>query len=137
MDRFAQLLFDLGQLIGTDLYPDAKRLCQLNFEDQLHIQISYDETKEQLLMASFLCEVPPGKYRETLFKEALKVNNEFPRTGTLSYSPRNNQLSLHEFVYAPQLKPEKLLTILSKFIKKGVAWKEAVEKALPLPPTPK
>lgn len=133
MDHFGQLLFDLGKEIGEELYPDRNRICKLNYQGQLHLQLEYIDPKEQLLIAAFLCDVPPGKYRETLLKEALKTNNEYPRIGTLAYSPRNNQLVLFEFLYAPHQTAPKLFHYLEDFLKKALAWKEAVEKGLPLP----
>ncbi len=129
MDLFAQVLFDLGREIGVDLYPDANRICQINYQDELHIQLQYDEPKEQILIASFLCDVPPGKYREQLLRTALISNNEYPRMGTLAFSERNNKLTLFEYVSAKNL----TVQTLEKFIEKGHLWKDAVENGKPLP----
>lgn len=133
MDRFSQLLYDLGLEIGEKLYPDRNRICKINYRHLLHVQLEFNDSKEQLLIALFLCDVPPGKYRETLLKEALKANDEFPRIGILSYSDRNNQLALHDNLDAQHLTGPKLFQFLEAFLKKGLAWKEAVEKGLPLP----
>lgn len=136
MDRFAQILFDLGKEIGTELYPDENRICQINYQDEIHLQIQYDETNEQLLFASFLCDVPPGKYREKLLRAALRSNGEYPRLGILAYSERNNQLTLFEYVPAANIMSTQLFQFLQNFIEKAVTWKNAVEKGLPLPVTP-
>lgn len=136
MDRFAQILFDLGKEIGTELYPDENRICQINYMDEIHLQIHYDEAIGQLLFASFLCDVPPGKYREKLLRAALRSNGEFPRLGTLAYSERNNKLTLFEYVSAANIQSAKLLQFLQSFIEKAATWKNAVEKGLPLPVTP-
>lgn len=133
MDRFSEILYDLGKEIGVDLYPDENRICQLNFQDRLHIQLQYDEPSEKILIACFVCDVPPGKYREKLLKEALKSNALYPRLGTLGYSERNNKLTLFEYVHIPGLKGEKLFETLEAFIAKAVDWKEAVEGGKPLP----
>ena len=133
MDRFAQILYDLGKEIGIDLYPDPKRICQINFQDQIHIQLQYDEPKERLLIATFLCDVPPGKFREKLLKETLKSNGEYPRFGTFGYSERNNKLTLFEYVYPTHFSSEKLFKILEQFIEKALLWKEAIEKGRALP----
>lgn len=136
MDRFAAILYDLGKEIGVDLYPDEKRICQLNFEEKLHLQIQYDEAKEQITLVSFLAEVPAGKYRETVFKEALKSNAEYPRVGTLAYSGRNNQLTLFAYFSGREHSMEKLFLLLKAFIEKGIAWKEAIEQGKELPKKP-
>jgi len=133
MDLFAQILYDLGTEIGVDLYPDVNRICQINYHDELHIQLQYDEAKEQILIASFLCDIPPGKYREKLLKEALINNGDYPRIGTLAYSERNNKLTLFEYVPSSNLTGQNLFNILEKFIEKGHLWKDAVENGRPLP----
>lgn len=133
MDRFSQILYDLGKEIGTDLYPDQHRLCQLNWQDQLHIQLQYEEAKDRLLIGTFLCDVPPGKFREKIFREALKSNAEFPRIGTLAYSDRNNKLTFFEYVYPDNLRSDKLFQLLQQFVSKAHQWKEAIEKNRPLP----
>lgn len=136
MDRFAQILFDLGKEIGVELYPDPNRICQINYQDELHLQIHYDESSQQLLFASFLCDVPPGKYREKLLRSALQSNNEYPRIGTLAYSERNNQLTLFEYIPAVNVQIDKLFQFLQAFIEKGISWKNAIERGLPLPVSP-
>lgn len=133
MDRFAQILYDLGKEIGVDLYPDPNRICQVNYDEKLHLQLQYDETKEMLLIATFVCEVPAGKYREKLLKEGLAHNREYPRIGTLAYSERNNQLTLFENLHAPGLKTQALFDFLVEFVEEALAWKDAVENGRPLP----
>jgi len=133
MDRFSQVLYDLGLILEDSLYIDENRVCQLNYKDELHIQLQFEESKEQLLVGSFLCEVPPGKYREKLLKEALRFNEEYPRIGTLAYSERNNMLTLFETIPAAGLTGEKLFEWLERFIEEGKEWKNAVEGGHPLP----
>lgn len=133
MDRFSQILYDLSKELDTDLYPDQNRLCQINWEDKLSIQLQFDEAKDRLLVGVFICDVPPGKYREKLFKEALKSNAQFPRIGTLAYTDRNNKLTMFEYVYGENLHADKLAKFLEQFIAKATLWKEAVEQNKPLP----
>ncbi len=133
MDLFAQILFDLGKEVGIELYPDTNRLCQLNFNDEFHLQLQLEEAKEQLLIAAFLCDVPAGKYREKLFNAALIHNHDFPHFGTLAYSERNNQLTLFQYLPVQDLTGEKLFKFLSEFIEMGKSWRDAVENGRPLP----
>ncbi len=137
MDRFAQILYDLGQELEIELFPDANRICQLNYKDNLHIQIHYDEPKEQIMIGTFLCDVPPGKYREKLLAATLASNHEYPRRGIFAYSERNNQLTF--FTYAPTkgIRSDELSKQLNQFIETALLWKEAVENGKPLPTTPK
>ncbi len=133
MDRFAQLLYDLSKEIELDLYPDENRICQLNYHDLLDIQISLDEVKEQAMIATFICEIPPGKYREKLLKTALMANNEYPRPGTFAYSERNNNLTLFTYIPTEGLTGEKLYQAFSELVEVALLWKDAVENGKPLP----
>lgn len=133
MDRFSQILYDLSKEVGSDLYPDHNRLCQLNWQDLLLIQLEFEEAKERLLIGAFICDVPPGKFREKIFREALRSNAQFPHIGTLAYSDRNNKLTLFEYVYPDNFRSDKLFQLLQQFISKASQWKEAIEKNRPLP----
>lgn len=133
MDRFSQILYDLGKELMTTLYIDPNGVCQINYKEQLHFQLQYQEAKEQLLVAAFLCEVPAGKYREKLFRQSLVHNGHFPKVGTLAYSERNNQLTFFEFLPVFNLTGEALSTFLETFVKHALEWKQAVENGTPLP----
>lgn len=127
MDRFAALLEDLGSLIQVPLHPDHKRSCCLNIDGHLHLKIEDDERMSRLLVGSFICDVPPGKFREKIFKELLKENNLFPRIGTFGYCQRNNSLTLISYLPYAGLQGTSLADFLTEFIEKSVAWKRGVE----------
>ena len=135
MERFAQILYDLGKEIGVELYPDPNHVCQLNYLEKLHIQLEYDETSEEVLISCFVCEIPAGKFRENLLKEGLSYNANYPRLGTFAYSEKNNQFTLFERVHVTNLKPEKLFQLLEAFIDIVTEWKDAVEQGKNLPTT--
>lgn len=133
MEPFAALLYDLSQIWKVDLHPDRKQLCRFNYNNELHIQLEFEEGKQRVLVATFLCDAPPGKYRELLFKASLKANFPYPRFGTLAYSERNNQLSLFYYVYLSGLDGQKFAHFLESFIQNALEWKQAVEKNQPFP----
>ena len=133
MDRFQQILYDLGKEIDVELYPDQNQICQINYHDQIHLQIIYEEAKERIMLATFICDVPPGKYREKLLKAALIQNGEYPRAGTFAYSERNNKLTLFTYTPAFELTGEKLHKKLDALIELASVWKDAVENGKPLP----
>jgi hypothetical protein len=127
MDRFDQLLKELGDLINLPLHLDTHRVCKLNVSNLLHIHIEPDASRERILIATFITDIPAGKYRENILKEALKSNGLYPRIGTLGFCERNNQLSLFEYVSQISLTTQHFADILAEFIEKGVAWKRAIE----------
>ncbi len=128
MDRFQELLNQLSVIIHTPLYLEKNRAVKFSVNENLHIQIEDDEQNERIFLATFIGEIPPGKYRENLLKEGLKANALFPRTGTLSYAPRNNQLTLFEYLYYASLTGEKIANRLAPFIEKALFWKQAMER---------
>ena len=133
MERFDEFLKEVGTLLGVPLHPDKNRACKMSINNVLHIQIEEDATKEKLLIACFLCDIPPGKFRENILREALKSNDFYPRTGTLSYSERNNKLACFEFLSWHNLTAQKFLDFFAKFIEKADNWRVAVESGQTAP----
>ncbi len=128
MSIFDELIEVLSKSLNIPLHVEKGKLCRLNINEVMRVQIEWDELKEKVLIASFLCELPPGKFRENALKEALKTNNQEAMPFTLAYSERNNQLAA--FVYYPisSLKPEFFLEELLKFVEKADLWRVAVER---------
>lgn len=133
MDRFEEVLKELGRIINVPLHPDKNRLCRLNVNNVLHVQLESDESKERILIATFICDVPAGKFRENILKEALKANYPYPRIGTLAYSERNNKLTLFEYVPYPNLKVEKLADLFADFLARADSWRVAIERGQTAP----
>ncbi len=127
MDHFAILLADLGALIQVPLHPDHQRSCNLSINGELHVQLKEDERNDRILIAAFLAEIPPGKFRENVLKETLKENNLFPRIGTFSYSERNNQLAFFSHVYFEGLKGDTMADFLEAFLEKAFSWRTALQ----------
>ena len=132
MDKFFTLLEEISSLIGVPLHPDSKRACRLNIDHHLRIQFQDESDKDRIVVAAFIGEIPPGKFRERALKETLKENNLFPRLGTFGYSEKNNQLILFAYVYYPGLKARGFVDFLKSLIEKSLFWKKGLETgALP------
>lgn len=128
MDRFEEILSELGNLLGATLHPDRRGACKLNVNDILHVQIEMQPEKERLLLACMICEIPPGKFRENILKDGLRANWPYPIHGTLSYSEKNNNLCLFEHISLENLNGQKLLNSLNAFIAKADSWRLGVEQ---------
>ncbi|MBI3236722.1 MAG: CesT family type III secretion system chaperone [Chlamydiales bacterium] len=126
MDRFREILNDLGDLLGLPLYPDRLGACKLNMEDKCHVQIEYQPHKQRLLLACMICEIPPGKFREKVLKDALKANG-FHSPEVLCYSEKNNHLCLFEMVSLEYLNGQKLMDSINHFTEKAIAWRMGIE----------
>lgn len=127
MERFQALLNLVSPLIHVPLYSDRKHAVRLTVNETLHIQIEDDEPKDRLLIATFISEIPAGKFRENLLKEGLKANVPYPRIGTFAYSERNNQLALFEYHLYAGLTGEKVADRLALFIEKALLWRKAIQ----------
>ena len=127
IDRFEEILNELGAEFNISLHPDRKGACTLNINEILHVQLECDAHQENLLLASFICDLPPGKYRENILRDALKANSPFPSNGTLSYSDRNNKLVVFANLRLPSLTGTKLAEFLALFVDKVNNWRIGVE----------
>ncbi|MGC1878546.1 MAG: CesT family type III secretion system chaperone [Rhabdochlamydiaceae bacterium] len=127
IDRFEQLLNELGTQYTTPLHPDKKGACKLMMDENSHIQLECDAHQENLLVAAFICDLPPGKYRENILKDALKANAPSLKNGILAYSDRNNQLVLFSYLPMLSLNGKKLAEFLTIFLDKVKNWRIGVE----------
>ena len=128
LNKFEELIVQLGKELGLPLHAERGRICRLNINGLLHVHIEYDEAKDRVLLATFIAEIPPGKFRENVLKETLRINNNYPRLGTFAYSEKNNQLAL--FIYTPfaSLPADQLLERLMTFIHSADEWRLAIEQ---------
>ncbi len=126
MNPFEQLIESLSKGLGIPLFAKKGYICKLLIQGSLKIQLEHETPLNRILIASFLCELPPGKFREDVLKEALKKNSLLNRLGDLAYSEKNNSLAY--FLYIPDNKnPNLILESLLQFIETSKAWKSAIE----------
>jgi hypothetical protein len=127
IDRFEELLQELAIELGIPLHSDKRGACLLQVQGDFHVQLECDNSLENLLIAAFICDLPPGKFRENILKDALKANGPFPQNGTLAYSERNNKLALFSYLSFSNLNGRKLSEFLNVFLDKAVSWRTGVE----------
>lgn len=127
MDKFEELLKELGKILDMPLHVDSEHSCTILVNEKLRVQMELERNQERLIVASFIGLVPPGKFRENVFALALKINNPYPRIGTFGYSAYSNQLMLFEYLHPTKLNGEKLADFLSVFIPKAMEWRDALE----------
>jgi len=127
MDRFQELLWDLGELIELPLHIDKNHACNLLLDDKLELQLQMDAHGENLIIWAFIHEIPPGRFRENVLKDALKVNGVHRPFGSLAFYEKKNMLILHQFVPAEKLSGEKLVEKLEVFIEEAEEWRASIE----------
>lgn len=134
MDKFQELLWDLGELIELPLHIDKNRACNLLLDETLELQLQMDSHEENLLVCAYLGEIPPGRFRENALKDALKVNHHYHPFGFLGFYEKKNLLVLHQLIPAETLSGEKLKESLEVFIEEADEWHKALAAGQTTPP---
>ena len=110
MKSYKDLIADLSEKLGIDIYPDLNNVVTLKIEKRVKIHIETDSIEEFLILGAFIEELPPGKFRENILKNALKANylvNKKPEI--LSYLGRENTLILHRKFIVGSLNVDELI----------------------------
>lgn len=127
-DLFGSLLQELGHIMGIpELHPDRHNACLIKFPDGLEVQMELDGQGLELTMLSNLGILPPGKYRENVFREALRANGmPQPLNGTFAYSKKADSLVIFHRIPTKELSGDKINTALLPFLEKARYWRETI-----------
>lgn len=135
ISRFEELLEELSYVFQISLHPDKIGACSLKLSDNLIIQLQLDISQENLFLFSKIIELPPGKFKENVLKEALKWNGfPDPRPGILGYLSRTTHLTLHQSYPITMLKGEELAGIIGGFLDYLKGWYQAIQTGQSSPP---
>lgn len=129
-DFFGTLLQEVARKLQIpNLQPDKNNSCQIRFGKDLRIQLEIDPSGQNLIIGTNLGTVPPGRYRENIFTEALKANNlPSANRGTFAYSRKTDSLILFEKMPLKDLTGDIVADFLVFFLEKAKIWKEAVTR---------
>lgn len=128
MNKFELLIQELGQILGITLQAEQGSLCKVFIKEKVHLQIEYDEAAERIILACFIVEIPPGKFREDVLTAALKANYIDSSLGSFSYADSIQTLILQLYLPSSVAAPF-LGTLLQQFTEKAISWKEAIEQS--------
>ena len=128
-EQFATILDELGRILHIRLAPDSHGACQIKQTSGLRVHIEPDSTGEKIMFVADLGTPPVGRYRENLFREALKANGlPMPRQGIFSYSKKKDSLVLFDWLLLNDLSGQKVADFLTPFIQKAELWRQAIPK---------
>lgn len=129
-DVFESLLGELAKALDIgELRPDEHNSCLIHFQNGVEIQIEPYNKGDDLLLVADLGEVPAGRFREDVFKEALKANGlPWPRQGVFAYSDQSNHLLLYKMMPLKDLNGEKIANFMGPYLEKVQKWKESLER---------
>ncbi len=125
---FESLLTELGTIMGVSLFPDSNNSCLIKLKSGVKVQMELDTKGEQFIIGIDLGPVPPGQYRQSLFREALRANGfPHPRLGVLAFSKKNGHMVLTDTISVQDLNGERIAFRLTPLTEKGLKWKDAIE----------
>lgn len=128
-DPFEELIHQLSLVLEVELHLDHNNAVALKIRDKIVVQIQENRERKQILIVSMICEIPPGRFRENIFGEALKSNSSLDqRPGTFSYLAMKNFLTMHQTYPLEELNGKKLAFLTSAFIEFAELWQKAIEK---------
>lgn len=139
IERFEELLKELGKAIHLSLHSDKNHACSIRLHGSHLVQLELDPSQENLLLFTKIVDLPPGKFREIVLREALKANSfPDPRPGILAYYNNTNHLVLYQRYSLLILNGERLASFLSVFVELADLWRKAIEggRAAPHPIKP-
>ena len=126
-DKFGMLLQELGTIYKVKLAPDKNNACLLRFNNGIEVQIELNSNEQYLVLVSMLGEISQGRFRENIFREALKSNGlPPPRNGIFAYSKKGEALVLCDMLLLDEFNGMKLADYLQTFTQKAELWKKSI-----------
>lgn len=126
-DLFASILEELGTILKLTLAPDANNACLIKFKTGMNVRMEFDGAQEKIIVVSELGTPPLGRFRENLFREALKSNGlPPPKNGIFAYSKRSDALVLYSTISMADLSGQKLADFLQPFMQKADLWRSGI-----------
>ncbi len=127
-DLYGTLLEELGRALQiADLHSDRNNTCQIRLKSGLQIQVEINPKTNMLLIGCDLGNLPLGRFRVDLFREALRANGlPYPQHGIFAYSNKTDHMLLFEFLPIKELTGDKIADSLGPFTEKALLWKTSI-----------
>lgn len=134
-ERLQQLLDELSQIFHLPLKIDRHHACSIQIKEGVTLQLQLDPLQENLFLFAKVGEVPPGKYRENVFKEALKTHSlPEPRIAHFGFIAKSAELALFHSYPLTILKGELLAGLIGAFLQYAIEWKKGLAQGTIPPP---
>lgn len=127
------LLEDLGKILKIPhLHSNARNTCAIRLRHRgPAVQIEMDREGLYLHIGSIVGTLSAGKYRENVFREALRANGlPPPRYGIFGFTGRGDRLVLFERLPIKDLTAREVADVVQPLTDKATEWAEALSKGL-------
>jgi hypothetical protein len=127
---FESLLKDLGTKIDIpNLQPTRNSNIKLTLKGNHNVVLQQHTTQSYLIISFEIAEIPGGRYRENIFREALKFNglNQL-HGGMFGYSKKTQKLFLFDMLPLDNISGDQVKTLIFNLLEKVAAWKEGIQK---------
>jgi hypothetical protein len=129
MAGFKELIADLSDRLGADLFPDLNNVVTLIVEKRVKFNIEADSVGEFMILGATISELPPGKFRENILKDALKANSRINvNPGVLSYLGRENTLILHTKLFIQGTSVDEIIKEMKHLTSRAKKWMDAIDE---------
>jgi len=126
LSKFEQLLQELSDKIDISLKVDDNEACAILYDEKITVQLEMDNDEENILVTCSIIELPPGKFRENVLKEALKENNKYPYLASFGYFYDDNCLAAFNYLNFANLNAQILFDYLNVFSEMCFTYHEAI-----------
>ena len=124
---FEELLEELGKIFHLLLHIDHMNACSIQVSENLTIQLEPDMAQENLWIFCKVIEIPPGKFRENVLRDALKANGlPDPRIGHFGYIENTGHLALFQKYPLNILNGERLAGFIGAFLEMAARWQKGI-----------
>ena len=129
MSRLDKILHELSDALDAPLHADEQNVCRIEINELIQIQLEIDRYEEHLFLICDIAPIPPGSYREPLFKSVLRANHgAYQQFGILSFVPKHNYLMLHLKQPIGSLDIDELIQTMVHFTNKAHKWRLAIQE---------
>ena len=121
------LVTNLGKHLNLDINPRFEIGLKLVINDINKMQLEFLE--DRIVISAQLGEILVSRYRHQVFEDCLKANFKSSEFGTLGYNDKEKILLLIlNYPVIPPIESE-LFYLIDGFIKKMIAWSEAIKSS--------
>ena len=134
VEFYQDLMQQLGESLDLNFNDDSlsRGMARIDYANNLSTNIRYEEKNEipYILLLAELGNIPPGAYRERLFKAVLIENfDRMPLDAIFSYSVPQDTMITYLYIPIDNLTVDDLRNQIDLFNKKSLMWKDSISRS--------